>query len=255
MEIVQSFTQIPETVLKMKLGSLRAVYVYAKLAMLREHVYKRDVWVTNPISKQKEMSTDAFTDAVNRLEKAGLVKRMRIDVGSKYKENKYEIIPQGSYYKPVCNDYLNHPLLSPEAKGLGILMSLFKDVPKGYSQLAKATGISNKTVKKYLLELEHEGVYDANVNLLNGEYFPYWQHVNAKREKKAQKIIEDFKTWISVQEEGDAQPNYYTRMMEWVRRLKEPEEVKAYVWRKVICGLLRPGICQENKPETVPVRL
>jgi hypothetical protein len=35
--------------------------------------------------------------------------------------------------------------------------------------------------------------------------------------------------------------------MEWVRRLKEPEEVKAYVWRKVICGLLRPESYREDK--------
>ena len=136
-------------------------------------------------------------------------------------------------------------------------MSLFKSVPKGCTKLGKAIGICHKTVKKYLSELIYEGVYDENENLLNSRDFPYWEQVRIKREKQTQKIIEDFREWITQCEfSALARPNYYTRTMEWVRNLKEPEEVKAYVWRKVISGLLRSHEMQEEiKPELIYVKL
>ena len=160
MKVIQSYVHVPEVVLEKKL-SLRAVYMYAKMQMFSEKdvVYNRKCWVTNPYSRKQELSADALSDITRRLTEAGLIKIVPVETTkSRYKTNTYEIVPFEDYYKPVAFDFINHTELSAEAKGLAILMSLLQYIPKSASAIGKAIGISSKTVKKYLAELEAAGI-------------------------------------------------------------------------------------------------
>lgn len=239
------YIQMPEVVLGKKL-SLRAVFMYAKILMLRNKVYDRKVWVTNPINGQKEMSVDALSDITKRLEKAKLIRVVPTETTkSRYKTNTYELIPQSEPYKPVSYGFINECGLSAEAKGLGILMGLLKKIPSTDSAIAKAIGVSTQTVKKYIYELERYWIFNREVKLLNEECFPYYAQVRAKRERQAKQVLDDYKNWISIVEDCNEPTPYYKRSMEWLRRLKEPEEVKAMIWRKVMTGAWR--LTKEDK--------
>ena len=237
MEFKERFIKMPESVLGKRL-SLRAVFMYAKMLMLHDKVYDREVWVTNPINGKKEMSVDALSDITKRLEKAKLIRVVPTETTkSRYKTNTYELIPQSGHYKPVSYDFINNCGLSAEARGLGILMGLLKKIPSSDSAIGKAIGVSTQTVKKYIYELEHFWIFNREVKLLNEECFPYYKQVRAKRERHAKQVLDDYKDWISMFEDANNEPTpYYKRSMEWLKRLHEPEEVKAMIWRKVMTG-------------------
>lgn len=232
----KSFVQVPEVVLKKKL-SLRAVYIYAKMLMLNGKVYDRKSWVTNPISKQQEMSVDALSDITKRLEDAGLIRLVPVETKkSRYKTNTYEIVPQQGYYKPVSNDFINDNL-SAEAKGLAILMSLLKEIPTKDSAIAKAIGVSTSTVKKYISELEVDWTYLREDKLLDEDFFPYYKQVREKRERRVQKLLKEYREWMGCFPEADAVPTaYYQRTMNWLRRKNIPDEIKAWIWLKATMG-------------------
>lgn len=236
MDVKQSFIQMPEVVLKKKL-SLRAVYMYAKMLMLNGKVYNRESWVTNPVTQKKKMSVDALSDIVKQLTDAGLIRVVPVETKkSRYKTNRYEIVPQPGYYKPVCHDFINE-FLSAEAKGLGILMCLLKEIPSSDSGIAKAIRVSTVTVKKYIYELEHGWIYYRDEKRLTEDYFPFYKQIREKRERRAQKLLEDFKLWMTVFEDDNNQPTpYYKRTMEWLKRKNIPEEIKAIIWRNVLAG-------------------
>ena len=243
----KTFQQIPDAVLKKNIEtmkSLKAVYMYAKIVMLRERVYAREYWVTNPISKQKEMSIDTMSFITGRLEMVELIRINKLEPEDKdmWPINSYEIVPYTCGYKPVYNDFINHTGLSADAKGLGILLSLLKKIPKSYSGIGKAIGISDKTVKKYLSELTASGVYNPESRQLSDAYFPFGQQCRSKREKP---IKQAYNEWIQKQDK-ELSPRE-KRQRDYVLCLAEPEEVKAriYYW------LVMPGFMgrQQNEDE------
>lgn len=245
METKMSFVQIPEVLLKKNLG-LRAVYMYAKMLMLNGKVYDRKSWVTNPISKQKEMSIDALSDITKRLEDAGLIRVVPVETKkSRYMTNTYEIIPQPGYYKPVSNDFINCTS-SAEAKGLAILMSLLKEIPTKDSAIAKAIGVSTCTVKKYIYELEMDWTYLREDKLLYEDHFPFYRQVREKRERRARKLLEEYRECMRFFPDAESVPTaYYKRTMDWLRRKNIPDEVKALIWQKVLAGVWH--ISKEDK--------
>jgi DNA-binding Lrp family transcriptional regulator len=251
MEVKKSFVEMPETVLEKKL-SLRAVYIYAKMLMFAEKdvVYNRKCWVTNPYSRKQELSEDALSDITKKLVKAGLIKIVPVETTkSRYKTNTYEIMPFKGMYKPVAFDFINGNL-SAEAKGLAILMSLLQYIPKSASAIGKAIGISGKTVKKYLTELEAAGVYNPETRLLNEDYFIYKKQVEEKRLKQA---MDEYEEWLQVPDKK--LPERIKRQREYVIRLDVPEKVKALIFSKsVVTGLM--GRRKEVAPKiNVEIRL
>jgi len=230
MKVKKSFVEMPETVLEKKL-SLRAVYIYAKMLMFAEKdvVYNRKCWVTNPYSRKQELSEDALSDITKKLVKAGLIKIVPIETTkSRYKTNTYEIMPFKGMYKPVAFDFINGNL-SAEAKGLAILMSLLQYIPKSASAIGKAIGISGKTVKKYLTELEAAGVYNPETRLLKEDYFIYRKQVENKRLKKA---MDEYEEWLQIPDKK--LPERIKRQREYVIRLDVPEKVKAMIYSKCV---------------------
>lgn len=252
MKVIQSFVHVPEMVLEKKL-SLRAVYVYAKMQMFSEKdvVYNRKCWVTNPYSRKQELSEEALSDITKKLVEAGLIRVVPVETKkSRYKTNTYEIVPFEGYYKPVMYDFINHTELRAEAKGLAILMSLLKFIPKSASAIGKAIGISGKTVKKYLAELEATGVYSPETRLLNEDYFIYKKQVEDKRLKK---VIEEYKYWIQV---PDKQlPERIKRQREYVIKLNVPEKVKALIFSKSVATGFMGGRKEIAPKINVEIRL
>ena len=220
MKVIQSYVHVPEVVLEKKL-SLRAVYMYAKMQMFSEKdvVYNRKCWVTNPYSRKQELSEDALSDITRRLTEAGLIKIVPVD----------EIVPFEDYYKPVAFDFINHTELSAEAKGLAILMSLLQYIPKSASAIGKAIGISSKTVKKYLAELEAAGIYNPETRLLKEDYFIYRKQVENKRLKQS---MDEYEEWLQIPDKK--LPERIKRQREYVIRLDVPEKVKAMIYSKCV---------------------
>ena len=231
---------IPDAVLDKNLDSLKAVYMYAKIVMLRDKVYKREFWITNPISKKKEMSIDTMSFIVGRLEMADLIRINKLDIGNDWPVNSYEIVPQIGYYKPVYNDFINNPLLSADAKGLAILMSLLKDIPKSNRAIGKAIGFDGKTVKKYLAELEANGIYDKARRRLSADCFPYEVQCEEKRNKA---VIEDYEAALSLDARsgGKAFSTRLKRQLDYIQNLEVSPLQKAFIWRKAEAGLLDSG--------------
>ena len=212
--------------------SLRAVYVYAKMQMFSEKdvVYNRKCWVTNPYSRKQELSEDALSDITKKLVEAGLIRVRPVETTkSRYKTNTYEIVPFEDHYKPVAFDFINHTELSAEAKGLAILMCLLKYIPKSASAIGKAIGISGKTVKKYLAELEAAGIYNPETRLLNEDYFIYKKQVEEKRLKQ---VMEEYEEWLQIPDKK--LPERIKRQREYVIRLDVPEKVKAMIYSKCV---------------------
>lgn len=231
MKVIQSYVHVPEVVLEKKL-SLRAVYMYAKMQMFSEKdvVYNRKCWVTNPYSRKQELSEDALSDITRRLTEAGLIKIVPVETTkSRYKTNTYEIVPFEDYYKPVAFDFINHTELSAEAKGLAILMSLLQYIPKSASAIGKAIGISSKTVKKYLAELEAAGIYNPETRLLKEDYFIYRKQVENKRLKQS---MDEYEEWLQIPDKK--LPERIKRQREYVIRLDVPEKVKAMIYSKCV---------------------
>lgn len=248
MEVKKSFVEMPEVVLEKKL-SLRAVYIYAKMLMFAEKdvVYNRKCWVTNPYSRKQELSEDALSDITKKLVKAGLIKIVPVETTkSRYKTNTYEIVPFEGYYKPVAFDFINGNL-SAEAKGLAILMSLLQYIPKSASAIGKAIGISSKTVKKYLAELETGWVYNREKNLLDEHCFPYNEQVKEKRERHEAMVLEEYKEAISTI--GKKRSSYSKHTMQWIQNLDEPDEIKAWIWRKATMGFWKVNQKERQKRE------
>lgn len=228
MKVIQTCVHVPEVVLEKKL-SLRAVYIYAKMKMLNGKVYDREAWVTNPYSRKQELSEDALSDITKKLVKAGLIKIVPVETTkSRYKTNTYEIVPFEGYYKPVAFDFINGNL-SAEAKGLAILMSLLQYIPKSASAIGKAIGISGKTVKKYLAELEAAGIYNPETRLLKEDYFIYRKQVENKRLKQA---MDEYEEWLQIPDKK--LPERIKRQREYVIRLDVPEKVKAMIYSKCV---------------------
>lgn len=231
MEVIQSFVHVPEVVLEKGL-SLRAAYMYAKMLMLadKEVVYNRKCWVTNPYSRKQELSEDALSDITKKLVEAGLIRVRPVETTkSRYKTNTYEIVPYEDNYKPVMYDFINHTDLSAEAKGLAILMSLLKYIPKSVSAIGKAIGISGKTVKKYVAELEAAGIYNPETRLLKEDYFIYRKQVENKRLKQA---MDEYEEWLQIPDKK--LPERIKRQREYVIRLDVPEKVKAMIYSKCV---------------------
>lgn len=231
MKVIQTCVHVPELVLEKKL-SLRGVYMYAKMQMFSEKdvVYNRKCWVTNPYSRKQELSEDALSDITKKLVEAGLIKIVPVETTkSRYKTNTYEIVPFEDHYKPVAFDFINHTELSAEAKGLAILMSLLQYIPKSASAIGKAIGISSKTVKKYLAELEAAGVYNPETRLLNEDYFIYKKQVEEKRLKQ---VMEEYEEWLQIPDKK--LPERIKRQREYVIRLDVPEKVKAMIYSKCV---------------------
>lgn len=231
MKVIQSYVHVPELVLEKKL-SLRGVYMYAKMQMFSEKdvVYNRKCWVTNPNSRKQELSEDALSDITKKLVEAGLIKIVPVETTkSRYKTNTYEIVPYEGFYKPVAFDFINHTELSAEAKGLAILMSLLKYIPKSASAIGKAIGISGKTVKKYLAELEAAGVYNPDTRLLNEDYFIYKKQVEEKRQKQ---VMDEYEEWLQIPDKK--LPERIKRQREYVIRRDVPEKVKAMIYSKCV---------------------
>ena len=252
MKVIQTCVHVPELVLEKKL-SLRGVYMYAKMQMFSEKdvVYNRKCWVTNPNSRKQELSEDALSDITKKLVKAGLIKIVPVEkTKSRYKTNTYEIIPFEDHYKPVANDFINHTELSAEAKGLAILMCLLKYIPRSASAIGKAIGISGKTVKKYLAELEAAGIYNPETRLLNEDYFIYKKQVEEKRLKQ---VMDEYEEWLQVPDKK--LPERIKRQREYVIRLDVPEKVKAMIYSKCVStGLM--GRRKEVAPKiNVEIRL
>ena len=239
MVVKQTFQQIPDVVLEKQKGalkgSLKAVYMYSKLLMLHDKVYSREAWITNPVSKQKEMSIDTMSFITGRLEMADLIRINRLEIGGDWPVNSYVIVPYEGYYKPVYNDFINHPGLSADAKGLAILLSLLKFIPKSNNGIGKAIGINGKTVKKYLTELVSHGVYDPETRLLNEDYFPYYKQCNEKRMKP---VIESYKESIQLDNSWRMGSSRAQKQLDYVRSLPAPVPVQALIWRKAEMGLL-----------------
>jgi DNA-binding MarR family transcriptional regulator len=249
MEVKKSNVEMPEMVLEKKL-SLRAVYVYAKMQMFSEKdvVYNRKCWVTNPYSRKQELSEDALSDITKKLVKAGLIKIVPVETTkSRYKTNTYEIVPFEDHYKPVAFDFINHTELSAEAKGLAILMCLLQYIPKSASAIGKAIGISSKTVKKYLAELETGWVYNREKNLLDEHCFPYNEQVKEKRERHEAMVLEEYKEAISTI--GKKRSSYSKHTMQWIQNLDEPDEIKAWIWRKATMGFWKVNQKERQKRE------
>ena len=234
MKVIQSYVHVPEVVLEKKL-SLRAVYIYAKMKMLNGKVYDREAWVTNPYSRKQELSEDALSDITKKLVEAGLIRVRPVETTkSRYKTNTYEIVPYEDNYKPVMYDFINHTELSAEAKGLAILMSLLKYIPKSASAIGKAIGISGKTVKKYLAELEAAGIYNPETRLLKEDYFIYRKQVEEKRMKQA---MDEYEEWLQIPDKK--LPERIKRQRAYVIHLDVPEKVKAMIYSKsVATGLM-----------------
>lgn len=230
MKVIQSFVHVPEVVLEKKL-SLRAVYIYAKMRMLfNRGIYNRKCWVTNPNSRKQELSEDALSDITKKLVEAGLIRVRPVETTkSRYKTNTYEIVPFEGHYKPVMYDFINHTELSAEAKGLAILMCLLKYIPKSASAIGKAIGISGKTVKKYLAELEAAGIYNPETRLLKEDYFIYRKQVENKRQKQA---MDEYEEWLQIPDKK--LPERIKRQREYVIRLDVPEKVKAMIYSKCV---------------------
>jgi DNA-binding Lrp family transcriptional regulator len=225
---------VPEVVLEKKL-SLRAVYMYAKMKMLNGKVYDREAWVTNPYSRKHELSEDALSDITKKLVKAGLIKIVPVETTkSRYKTNTYEIMPFEDHYKPISFDFINHTELSAEAKGMAILMCLLKYIPKSASAIGKAIGISDKTVRKYLIELEAAGVYNPETRLLNEDYFIYRKQVN---EKRMRPVMDEYEEWLQFPDKK--LPKRIRRQRAYVINLDVPEKEKALIFSKsVTSGLM-----------------
>ena len=250
MKVIQSFVHVPEVVLEKKL-SLRAVYIYAKMKMLNGKVYDREAWVTNPYSRKQELSEDALSDITKKLVEAGLIRVRPVETTkSRYKTNTYEIVPYEDHYKPVAFDFINHTELSAEAKGLAILMCLLKYIPKSASAIGKAIGISGKTVKKYLAELEAAGIYNPETRLLKEDYFIYRKQVENKRLKQS---MDEYEEWLQIPDKK--LPERIKRQREYVIRLDVPEKVKAMIYSKCVStGLM--GRRKEVAPKiNVEIRL
>ena len=231
MEVKKSNVEMPEMVLEKKL-SLRAVYVYAKMQMFSEKgvVYNRKCWVTNPYSRKQELSEDALSDITKKLVEAGLIRVRPVETTkSRYKTNTYEIVPFEGHYKPVMYDFINHTELSAEAKGLAILMCLLKYIPKSASAIGEAIGISGKTVKKYLTELEAAGVYNPETRLLKEDYFIYWKQVENKRLKQA---MDEYEEWLQIPDKK--LPERIKLQREYVINLDVPEKVKALIYSRCV---------------------
>ena len=235
----KTYQKIPDAVLQKNietLKSLKAVYMYAKILMLRDKVYKREYWVTNPISKEKEMSIDTMSFITGRLEMADLIRINKLEMEDKdmWPINSYEIVPYACGYKPVFNDFINHTGLSADAKGLGILLSLLKNIPKSNSGIGKSIGISDKTVKKYLAELTSSGIYNQVTHQLSEEYFPFNQQCRSKHENT---ILKAYNNWI--QKTDNELPEREKRQRDYVLSIAESEKVKAriYYW-SVMPGLM-----------------
>ncbi|MBQ7530990.1 MAG: hypothetical protein IJT12_04725 [Paludibacteraceae bacterium] len=245
----KSYVQIPDEVLEKELGSLKAVYIYAKILMLtswgerkgKKITYNRESWVTNPISGKKEMSIDTLSDITNRLEQAGLIRKEKQDVGTQYKANRYEIIPFDGNYKTVMYDFINHTELSPDAKGLAILMSLLKFIPKSNSAIGKALGISGKTVKRYIAELEKYGIYCKDVRQLNQDCFPFWKQVNDKKMKWTRALYESELACIDTLDKEQVptiERCKQWKMTEWISHLNESMDVQACLHMKAMTNQL-----------------
>ena len=249
MKVIQTCVHVPELVLEKKL-SLRGVYMYAKMQMFSEKdvVYNRKCWVTNPYSRKQELSEDALSDRTKKLVEAGLIKIVPVETTkSRYKTNTYEIVPYEDYYKPVAFDFINHTELSAEAKGLGILMALLKEIPKSNSGIGKAIGVSGPTVKKYLAELIEAGIYDIEKRQLNEAYFPFREQV---RKKKMQPRMENYEEWLNVPDKMKSER--MRRQIEWLKRLDVSEESKALIFDMSICtGIMGRHMEEEPKTEFV----
>ena len=246
--MAKSFVEIPDMVLEKKLG-LRAVYMYAKMRMLENKgVYNRESWVTHPFSGVIEMSVDAMSEITKLLVRVELIrigkKQMR---GSQHPTNMYLSVNQEGGYKPVNNDFINHSELSAEAKGLGILMALLKEIPKSNSGIGKAIGVSGPTVKKYLAELIEAGIYDIEKRQLNEAYFPFREQV---RKKKMQPRMENYEEWLNVPDKMKSER--MRRQLEWLKRLDVSEESKALIFDMSICtGIMGRHMEEEPKTEFV----
>lgn len=246
----KSYTQIPDTVLERVSGSLKAAYIYAKIKMLAGKIYIREAWVKNPYTGKQEMSIDTFSDTTTELEQAGLIRKVKEDVGTQYKANRYEIVPLSTGYKSVYYDFINHTELSADAKGLAILMSLLKFIPKSNNAIGKAVGISGKTVKKYLAELITYGIYDPQAHILNEDCFPFYRQV---REKRAKKQIEAYKQWIQL--DDNQVPANLRRQLAYVQSLPESLASQARIWEKVSAGLWATEKTKDEKKENKPIIL
>lgn len=250
MKVIQTCVHVPELVLEKEL-SLRAVYMYAKMKMLNGKVYDREAWVTNPYSRKQELSEDALSDITKKLVKAGLIRVRPVETTkSRYKTNTYEIVPYEDLYKPVAFDFINHTELSAEAKGLAILMCLLKYISKSASAIGKAIGISGKTVKKYLAELEAAGIYNPETGYLNDVYFPFREQV---RRKKIQSLMESYEEWLNMPDKKKTE--LIRHQLEWLKRLDASEESKARIFQMSVCtGLMGRHWKKEPTPE-VMIRL
>jgi len=231
MEFTNRYVKMPEEVLEKKLG-LKAVYMYAKLLMLPNKDCKREYWVTNPVSKKKEMSVDTMSTVTQALQRAGLICISKQHKGGDWPIDCYELAPITGHYKPVCYGFINHPELSADAKGMAILMCLLKYIPKSDSAIGKAIGISNKTVGKYMSELVSKGVYDRATHMLNEDCFPYHQQVNAKKMKST---IEDYEEGRQVKDKLSVR---LRRQLEYIESLDESMEVQALLFKQAETGVL-----------------
>ena len=232
-----SFKRIPEELLKKDLKSLKAVYMYAKFAMLGRSPHKREYWITNPISREKEMSIDALSDVTKKLESAGLIHVEKIVLkGSEWPVNSYLVAPISGGWKPVEHDFINDATLSADSKGLAILMSLLKFIPKSLSGLSKQLKISVKTVKKYLAELIAAGVYDPKTRTLSEDDFPYRKQC---REKRYSTLRASYESACAQQDSGvEWASKRMERQLRWVREMDAPESTKWQLWANAEWGLL-----------------
>lgn len=159
----------------------KEVYLYSKLSMLENMNYCQTALGRTPTSHVTEMTRQTIANTIDGLKNKGFisVSKQRLD-GNSYDSNIYTLLSFEGYFKGVYNDFINLETIDANTKGFAILLHLYGKPVTSYTSISKATGISDKSCKKYMETLEAAGI------LLNGEliekYFPRLAKESLKRE-------------------------------------------------------------------------
>lgn len=233
--------KIPKVLLDKLRGreiSLRGIYVYSKLLMLPNSLYCREAWVSNALTRKREMSVDAFSDITKDLVSCGLISKHIIkEEGKDYGTNEYIINDDWSYYSgsenyfsPVMNNFINSSI-SASGKGFGIALSLLSDIPKSDNGISKALNISRQTVKKYREELEEVGILlDYK---LDEELFP-----PLSRRSAFKKLLET--DWGSER---------IAKQLKWIDELNIDYKQKMMIFHRLEMGFWGGSVVSKDKED------
>ena len=161
---------------------LEDVYLYGLLANKANYSERHTIvgltlnWFCTCMgADQTDKSRRTIKSRLERIESLGLIKIGRNYSPGKWEPYYYEVIQPTKEYELVNTDFFYLKGVSPAAKGLALLLSVFafrgnNSINYSDKELAKRCHISLNTFKKYKAELIDSGL--LNGSILSATFFP-----------------------------------------------------------------------------------